>query len=130
MRAKRRNVPIMGFSGFRSAAVNAPTVTYSAIPDSESSVLKEVRAAGQQQVAEQNAKAQQDAIVNEQKRREYLQEQADKEAKRQKRGNILHMVGSAIGTIAGAEFGTPGMALGNLLGGLAGDGTEALIEQF
>jgi hypothetical protein len=114
----------------RAAAINAPTATYTAIPDASSDNVKQVLAAGQEQKDQENAKAQQDAIINEQKRKEYLQQQADKEATRRKRGGILHTVGSIVGTLAGAEFGMPGVALGSLIGGAAGDATEALIENF
>jgi hypothetical protein len=114
----------------RAAAINAPTATYTAIPDAPSDNVKQVLAAGQEQKDQENAKAQQDAIIYEQKRNEYLQQQADKENAKRSRENIIKGVGSTVGTVIGAEFGAPGMALGNFLGGLAGEGINSLINLF
>jgi sorbitol-specific phosphotransferase system component IIBC len=113
----------------RAAAINAPTATYTAI-DTPSDVVKDVQKAGQEQIAQENAKAQQDAIINEQKHAEYLEQQQSKENAKQKRENIIKGVGSTVGTVIGAEFGAPGMALGNFLGGLAGEGINSLINLF
>jgi hypothetical protein len=118
-----------GFYGLRSASVNAPTATYTAI-DTPSDTVKSVMEAGQQQLAEQNEKAKEDAVIYAQKRKEYLEQQQEKENKRQSRGNILKGVFSTVGSILGSEFGTAGMAAGNILGSLTGEGIEALAEHF
>ena len=118
-----------GFYGLRAASVNAPTASYIA-NDAPSEEVQKVLKEGQQQLDEQNEKSKQDAAVYAQKRSEYLQQQQNKENIRKSRGNILSSIGSAIGGALGAEFGIPGMALGNVLGGLAGQGTEAIIDLF